>query len=190
MKKLSVVILLAQSIIVFSCILSLTAIAEETDNQKKLDIVKKYAIGTTLGMVAMNYTNITEHDAHDIGIYSYEMYKETGKINRVMRVWLLNASDTVIKVNPLNFKVTTEKGYTIPLSDYTYRTRYPFPAVRLKPHAEIDGLVVFGLGMEDQIVEIIYDDGTGNRVTREYKDALVLGFYERDLKKLEQSKQK
>jgi hypothetical protein len=190
MKRVFVVILLVQSIIAFSLILSVTAIADESDNQKKLEIAKKYVAGTNLGIVAMNYTNITENDAQDIGIYSYETYKETGKSNRVLKVWLLNSSDKVININPLNFKVTTEKGHTIPLSKYTYKTRNPFPAVRLKPQAKIDGFIVFGLGLEDNILQIIYDDGTGNRVTREYKDALVLGFYERDLKKLEQSKQK
>lgn len=162
--------------------------AKEDDNQEKLENAKKYVIGTNLGMVAMDYCHITKDDAHDIGFDSYEVYKKTGKTDKVIRVWLLNSSDKVIPVNPLNFKITTEKGYTIPLSNYTFRTRNPFPATSLEPHTKIDGFIVFELEMKDSVLKIIYDDGMGNRVKREYKDASILGFYERELKKLGLSK--
>lgn len=164
------------------------AFANEDENKQKLENAKKYVIGTNLGMVAMAYSNITKDDAQDIGFDSYEVYKKTGKTDQVIRVWLLNSSDKVISVNPLNFKVITEKGYTIPLSNYTFRTRNPFPSTSLEPHTKIDGFIVFELVMKDRILKIIYDDGMGSRVEREYKDAVIMGFYERELKKLGLSK--
>jgi hypothetical protein len=161
-----------------------TASAEGVDDQKKLADSKKYVMGNNLGIVAMKYSNITRNDALEIGFDMYDMYKETKKHSEVVKVWLLNTSGRIININPLNFKVVTEKGYTLPLSDYTFRTRNPFPSTNLEPRTKIEGFVVFGLEEKDNIVKIIYDDRQGNRVERQYKDAFILGFYERELKKL------
>jgi hypothetical protein len=158
------------------------------DNQAKLDKAKKYVIGTKLGMVAMSYSNLTDSDADEIGYKSYELYRKTGKTDAVIRVWLMNTSNKSISVNPLNFKVTTKKGYTVPLSNYTFRTRNPFPSTNLEPHTKIDGFVVFELGMGDDFLKIIYDDRAGCRVEREEIDARVMGLFERDLKKYDLSK--
>jgi hypothetical protein len=180
MKKVFIALLSVMLSSIF-CDTASSQVSEEA--RKNLENAKRYKIGNNLGMVAMTYTNISKDDAREIGFFDYDMYKDTGKLGNVIRVWLLNTSDKIIDVNPLNFKVTTKKGYTVPLSDYTFRTRNPFPSTSLEPGTKIDGFVVFGLNREDKIITIIYDDKIGNRVTREYVDALIIGF-ERDLKEL------
>ena len=181
-------------VISFLFLYSFAVHAGEADTQKKLEDqkrvenAKKYIIGSHLGMVAMYYSNIIPKDSLDIGFTFADMYKKTGKYNSVIRVWLLNSSDKVINVNPLNFKVVTEKRYTIPLSDYTFQTRNPFPSTSLEPRTKIDGFVVFGLDERDTVLKIIYDDGQGNRVERKYEDAVILGIYEREVKKYGLSK--
>ena len=117
------------------------------------------------------------NDAQKFGYDSYELYLKTGKSGALFKVWLMNSSDKVVTVNPINFKVVTKNGYSIPLSNYTYRTRNPFPVTNLEPRTKIDGFIVFEIEEKDEILKIIYDDRMGNRVEREYVDAIILGFY-------------
>ncbi|MBU1193998.1 MAG: DUF4352 domain-containing protein [Proteobacteria bacterium] len=158
--------------------------AESGKDKEALEQAKKFVIGNNLGLIAMDYAHISSKDDEEIGFDNYEVYKKNGKISKVTRVWLWNSSDKVINVNPLMFKVVTENGYTIPVSSYTFQTKNHFPATSLEPDTKIDGFIVFELNMKDCIKKIIYDDGLGTRVEREYKDALILGFYEREFKKL------
>lgn len=105
---------------------------------------------------------------------SFEFYQKTGKSPLIFQVALLNMSDKVIEVNPINFKITTKDGYTVPISNFTHETINNFPIVSLEPNTKTGGMLTFGIDRGDKSIEIIYDDKIGNRVSREYKDAVLL----------------
>lgn len=151
---------------------------KELKARLSLKELKTFKQGKNLGIVVMAYSNITDTEAMKVGYKSYEFYKNTGKTDKIIRIWILNISDKIIEVNPIQFKVVTEKGYSVSMSKYTFRTKNPFPTTRLEPKTKTEGFVVFGIEMGDNPVKVIYDDRMGNRVSREYGDALMLKMYE------------
>ena len=61
------------------------------------------------------------------------------------------------------------------IHNYTFRTKNPFPVTSLEPGTKTEGMVVFGIRDKDKPTKIIYDDKMGNRISRNYKDAILLG---------------
>jgi hypothetical protein len=170
-------------IIIFSLLIVNISAANEKTAAEALTKAKTYVFGKNLGLVAMEYVNIGSVDANEIGFESIEIYRDTGNDSVVIRALLKNISKSIIAVNPIHFKITTEQGYTLPLSKYTYTTKRPFPVTNLEPNTKIEGFVVFEKNSKDSPVKIIYDDNRGNRVERSYIDCMVLGF-DRDVKKM------
>jgi len=117
---------------------------------------------------------IDDYTGADIGYSSVQFFSETGKLDKAILVWLKNTSEKVVEVNTVNFKATTKAGYTLPVHEYTFRTADPFETIRLEPGTQAKGLLVFAVDPDDVLQQIIYDDAMGNRVARDFTDALVL----------------
>lgn len=147
---------------------------EASQFEEKLKKAKEFHMEGNLGIIIMEMSNIMDSEATNVGYKSYEFYKDTGKTDKVIQVWLLNTSDGVLSVNPLNFKLVTEKGYTVSINNYTFRTKNPFNATELEPGTKAKGMIVFGLDMNDKAIKIIYEDHAGNKVERDYGDAITL----------------
>lgn len=160
--------------------------AEASIYEKLIKDLLTYKKGNNLGIVFHTVGGYFDHKAfHEKGARKYveermefessfEFYQKTGKSPLIFQVTLLNMSDKVIEVNPINFKITTKEGYTIQLSNFTHETINNFPIANLEPNTKTEGMLIFGINRDDKPIEIIYDDKIGNRVSREYKDAVLL----------------
>ncbi|MDR4507856.1 MAG: hypothetical protein MRJ65_06410 [Candidatus Brocadiaceae bacterium] len=146
----------------------------------RLEKAKAYREGNTLGIILKDISTAIVYE-EKVGFTSDAFYKQTGKHAAIVRVWLLNLTEKSLKVNPTNFKAVTNNGFILPIHNHTYNTIDPFQSIRLEPKTETQGLIVFALNTSDaagRIKEIIYDDQNGNRVTRNYNDAVMYGLYD------------
>ncbi|MCF6148991.1 MAG: DUF4352 domain-containing protein [Candidatus Kuenenia sp.] len=177
--KIKVVFFIA-SVVLFYQVAHTFAIKPAVGQTAQLEKAKTYKTGDTVGIVMKDISTSVDYDG-EVGFDSDTFYKNTGKHAAIVRVWLINLTEKTIKVDPVHFKAITNNGFTLSIDNFTHKTTDPFQRTELGPKEETQGLVVFGLNTSDtayRIKKIIYDDQEGNRITRDYNDAVLYGLYD------------
>lgn len=83
-----------------------------------------------------------------------------------LRVWIKNKSNEVRHANPNNFTLVTVKNRSLSVSSETYGLGSYFDAVDLQPGTLTSGSIIFDT--YDKPKRLIYDEGIGTRIEREF----------------------
>jgi hypothetical protein len=75
-------------------------------------------------------------------------------------VSVLNTGEASEHINPTNFTLATEDGYTVPYSAHTFSTGRPLNAVNIGPGATTAGWIVFESALSKRY-KLIHEPLTG-----------------------------
>ena len=104
------------------------------------------------------------------GRHAFGPNPKTGNYELAFYVRVKNLSDTLLRVAPSQFTLTTVNGQTYSPGPATASTSQPFPMAELHPQGWTEGYIVFELPPDalarDPPSLLQYDDGAGNRAIR------------------------